>query len=252
MGWCVFRAGLVAACALFYCGASQAREWLAVGTYFPQVYEQAADGSFTGLAPALLREMAGELGEQLRFELHPWARAQRMVELGQADILIGPYRTAEREQRFAFAAEPFYRDHLVFFAQRDRVALWQGDYAALRGRRLAVVRGWTYGNRFETAREYLQPTTVESVRNGLRMLAAGRIDLLASNARNTRPPLHELGLQQQIVELTPLIDVQRGYFAFPRDAAHQALRRDIDRTFASFVDSGRLARLAGQLGVSVP
>lgn len=252
MGWCLIRVVLATAFSLLFCGGAHAREWLAVGTHFPQLYERAADGSFTGLAPTVLRELAGELGVQVRFELHPWARAQYMVELGQADILVGPYRTAEREGRFSFAAEPFYQDHLVFFAQRDREALWRGDYAALRGRRLAVVRGWTYGLRFEAARGYLQPITVESVSNGLRMLAAGRIDLLASNARNTQPPLRELGLQGRIVELAPLIDVQRGYFAFPRDAEHQRLRHDIDRAFANFVESGRLARLTGQLGVGAP
>lgn len=252
MGWRLPRVLLLAACGLLFGNVSQAREWLVVGTHFPQVYEQAGDGRFTGLAPALLRELAGELGAELHFELYPWARAQRMVELGQADILVGPYRTAEREARFAFAEAPFYQDRIVFFAHRERAVAWHGDYAALQGRRLAVVRGWTYGRRFEAERGHLQPVTVESVHNGLRMLAAGRIDLLASNARNTQPQLLELGLQEQIVELAPLIDVQRGYFAFPRDAAHEQLRRSIDRAFATFVESGQLARLASQLGVSVP
>ena len=48
-------------------------------------------------------------------------RAQAMVEAGLADILVGPYRTPERERRFAFAARPFYRDHMVFTALGDAV-----------------------------------------------------------------------------------------------------------------------------------
>ncbi|MEO4046795.1 transporter substrate-binding domain-containing protein [Pseudomonas sp. CAU 1711] len=223
-----------------------------MGTHFPRVYEQSEAGEFVGLGPAILRQLAEELGGGLRFELHPWARAQLMVESGQADILVGPYRTAEREARFAFAAAPFYEDRILFYALRERKLHWRGDYAQLRGLRIAVVRGWAYGERFEAEREQLQPVTVETVRNGLLMLQAGRIDLLASNQRNTRPHLLDFDLDARVGELRPLIDVQRGYFAFPRDAAHGELRRRFDRAFARLVESGRLARLAAPLGVDLP
>ena len=251
------RRTLLCACLLglwscLYGGLTQAREWLVVGTSFPQVYEQNAAGDFTGLAPSVLRQLAAELGGELRFELYPWARAQRMVELGQADILVGPYRTAEREARFAFAEEPFYQDRIVFYARRNHEPAWDGDYASLRGKRIAVVRGWIYGSQFEEVRGRLRPVTVETVRNGLRMLQAGRIDLLASNQRNTRPHMLALGLEEQIGELIPLIDVQRGFFAFPRDDAHAELRQRFDRAFERLVESGQLARLAAPLGVSVP
>ncbi|MDD0845215.1 substrate-binding periplasmic protein [Pseudomonas sp. Gutcm_11s] len=242
---------LLMLCCGVFAGVSAARELLVVGTSFPQVYERDASGDFTGLAPAVLRRLAAELGGELRFELYPWARAQRMVEHGEADILVGPYRTAEREARFAFAAEPFYQDRILFYARIDRRADWDGDYASLAGRRVAVVRGWIYGRQFEDARARLQPVTVESVSNGLRMLAAGRIDLLASNQRNTQPYL-TAPLQQTVAELLPLIDVQRGYFAFPRDPDHDRLRERFDRAFDELVASGQLARLAAPLGVSVP
>jgi polar amino acid transport system substrate-binding protein len=229
-----------------------AREWLVVGTHFPQVYEQDESGEFHGLAPAILRRLAPELGAELRFELYPWARAQLMVELGQADILVGPYRSAEREVRFAFAATPFYQDRILFYARRERMPHWDGDYAGLQGQRIAVVRGWAYGSQFEAARASLHPITVETVRNGLLMLQAGRIDLLASNQRNTQPHLRDLGLREQVAELQPLIDVQRGYFAFPRDAAHGELRQRFDLAFARLVESGQLARLAVPYGVNLP
>lgn len=246
---CTLLAGLLL---LLCCTPIQAREWLVVGTYFPQVFERSETGDFTGLAPAVLRQLAAELGGQPRFEIYPWARAQRMVELGQADILIGPYRTAERETRFAFAAEPFYQDRIVFYARRQAGLSWNGDLASLQAQRIAVVRGWIYGERFEAARPRLQLDMVESVPNGLRMLLAGRIELLATNLRNTRPHLAELQPADQLVQLEPQIDVQQGYFAFPRDAAHVALRERFDRGFRRLVVSGELARLAGALGVSIP
>lgn len=242
-------------CAVLCClsaGQAAARELQVVGTYFPRIYEQAEDGRFTGLGPVVLEALAGSLRSKLRFELHPWARAQYMVEQGEADILVGPYRTSEREQRFAFAAEPFYQDRILFYARNDRAQPWAGDYDDLIGLRVAVVRGWVYGTRFEAVRERLQPIPVENVENGLRMLMAGRIDLLASNQRNTVPRLAALNLQASVRELEPLIDIQRGYFAFPRDAAHVELRQQFDEAFQHLIESGTLQRLAAPLEVSVP
>lgn len=248
--WC--RVLLLGLCVGALTAQAQPREWLVVGTPFPQIFEQGDDGDVHGLAPAILRQIAAQLGAELRFELYPWTRAQRMVELGQADILVGPYRTAEREARFAFAAAPFYQDRIVFYVRGDKRTTWNGDYASLGNRRLAVVRGWIYGSRFEARRADLHPVAVETVRNGLRMLDAGRIDLLASNQRNTVPLLQALGLRGRIVELAPLIDVQRGYFAFPRGPGHDPLRQRFDQAFAALVASGELARLATPLGVNVP
>lgn len=237
---------------LLCCTPLQARDWLVVGAAFPQVFELGESGQFTGLAPAILRQLESDLQGHLRFEIYPWARAQRMVEQGQADILIGPYRTAEREQRFAFSAEPFYQDRIVFYARRQSGLSWNGDFASLRAHRIAVIRGWIYGSRFEVARTGMQLDVVESVPNGLRMLMVGRIELLATNQRNTRPHLAALQLGEQLIQLEPPIDRQQGYFAFPRDVAHVALREQFDRSFRRMVSSGELARLAGQLSVEIP
>ena len=229
-----------------------AREWLAVGTNFPQVFEQGAEDEYRGLAVNVLHQALDTLGDRVRFELHPWARAQYMVEQGQADILIGPYKTAEREMRFAFSAMAFYRDRVVFYGHRDRLPQWRGDYQALPGRPIGVVRAWSYGDQFVQAKSALDLVTVESVENGMRMLSLGRLQLLASNQRNSRPVLLKLGLLDEIVELDPPISLEDGYFAFPRLASHDALRRDFDRALEGMIEKGELARLAKRWQVRIP
>ena len=231
---------------------AQAREWLAVGTNFPLVFEQGAEDEYRGLAVSVLHQALDTLGDRVRFELHPWARAQYMVEQGQADILIGPYKTAEREARFAFSARAFYRDRVVFYGRRDRLPAWNGDYQVLPGRPIGVVRAWSYGDQFVQAKPFLDLVTVESVENGLKMLSLGRLQLLASNQRNSRPVLLRLGLLDEIVELDPPISLEDGYFAFPRLASHDALRRDFDRALEEMIENGELVRLAKRWQVQIP
>jgi len=244
------RLSLACCCALLI-APLEARELLAIGSNFPGVFEQHSSG-YRGLATSVLRQALEPLGYQVRFELHPWARAQHMVAQGQGDILIGPYKNAEREALFAFSARPFYRDHTVFYHQRGRFLYWHGDYQQLLGRRIGVVRAWVYGARFDSRREQLELITVEGVENGLKMLSAGRLDLLASNQRNTQPVLLALGLSDELEQLEPSIDLQDGYFAFPREERYRPLREAFDQALQQMIEQGRLAQLAADWQVEIP
>ena len=244
--------GVLAACLALWVGLASGREILAVGTSFPGVFERTSSGEYRGLATSVLTIALKSMGHSVRFELYPWARAQRMVEQGQADVLIGPYRNPQRETRFAFAADAFYRDRIVFYRNASHHPHWSGSYHELKDQRIGVVRGWAYGTDFDSARWQLDLVTVESVENGLRMLSIGRLELLASNQRNTRQLLQELGLADEITQHEQEIDVQDGYFAFPRLASHQPLREAFDRAFRQMIDQGRLATLAAYWQVDIP
>lgn len=233
-------------------GAAQARELLAVGTHFPRIIEWDAKGQPRGLAVDLLTKAAAQQGHTLRFEALPWARAQLMVEQGQADVLIGPYRSPERLARFLFSQLAFYEDALVFYASPAKAPLWNGDWARLSGRSVGLVLGWTYGGALEQARSSLLISNPGDVATGLRMLQRGRIELLASNERNTAPVLETLGLTQQFQALQPPIAVQAGHFAYPRTSQGEELRQALDRSLESLRISGVLRDLARQWGVRIP
>jgi polar amino acid transport system substrate-binding protein len=233
---------------------AQAHELLVVGTDFPRIYETAAEagGRPTGLGVDLLLLAAARMGHSLRFEVYPWLRAQALVERGQADILVGPYRTPDRELRYSFSPQAFYEDKLVFYVRREQSGLWHGDYAALAGRPVGQVQGWAYGERFEQARAGLRISTPRDVATGLQMLLRGRIDLLASNERNTEPVLQRLGLGQQLQLSGPPIGLLRGHFAFPHDARGQALRKALDQAMSALRANGELAALSRRWKVKIP
>lgn len=61
-----------------------------------------------------------------------------------------------------------------------------------------------------------------------------------------------MNLGGTVVPLKRIIDVQDGYFAFPRRVDHDGLRVKFNRAFNNMVEQGELARLAGKLGVNIP
>lgn len=233
-------------------GHACAREVLVVGAHFERVFERRADGEFVGMGPDIVRQVARRTKDSVRFELYPWARAQAMVAQGLADILVGPYKSAERLERMSFSRSAFYRDDMVFYQLSGAGAAWQGDYAALEGKPIVVMNGWAYGTGFDAARPRLRISVANNVENGLLMLKHKHVALFASNRRNTEPVLAALKLGGQVEALGPVIEVQDGYFAFPKRPSHDALRASFDAAFDAMIESGELKRLGQRHDVDIP
>jgi len=238
--------------ALLCCLPAAARDLLVIGTHFERVYERGQEGEIVGLGPEVVRLIAQRLGHRAIFELYPWARAQALVAQGKADILVGPYKTLERQQLMSFSRLPFYQDQMVFYVRKGTMQDWSGDYAALSEQRIAIVNGWSYGATFDRARPQLRLDVVNSVDSGLKMLAAQHAQMFASNRRNTEPVLGRLGMSGQVAMLPRVIEVQDGFFAFPKRPAADALRKEFDAEFQRLVDSGELKRLGLRHEVNVP
>ncbi|HYD60129.1 MAG TPA: transporter substrate-binding domain-containing protein [Noviherbaspirillum sp.] len=232
--------------------AAQARELRVAGTHFARVFELAPNGEYTGLGADLIREIARRTGDTVRFAIYPWVRAQALVERGEADILIGPYKTPEREARFAFSDRAFYQDRMLFYVRTGAQMRWDGDYDTLRGRQIAAVHGWVYGAMFDRLRDTIQMQNVQTLENGLMMLVHGRIEMLATNQRNTEDLLLRLDLTGKVQPILPPIAVQDGYFAFPKSPQYGSLRATFNEVFNSMVNSGELARLARKHDVHIP
>jgi polar amino acid transport system substrate-binding protein len=224
------------------------RELLVVGSHFARVYER-ADGNFTGLATDILRAIAPSLGQPLHFDLVPWARAQSMVAKGQADLLVGPYKSPERMALFSFSGRSFYLDEMVFYARADDVFAWDGSFESLRKKRIVCINGWAYGQAFDAARSHLHLNVTNSVEAGLAMLAHGRVDLFATNRRNTEGVVPLLDLDGKVAPLDHIITTQRGYFAFPKLPEYDAALARFDRAFNAFVDAGELQKLGRRANV---
>jgi len=230
---------------------AQARELLAVGAQFERVFDYKSNGDYTGLGAELLRLMAARTGNTVRFRMVPWARAQAMPVQGQADILIGPYKTPERMANMLFSTQPFYQDQIVFYTRQESGFLWEGDYAALKNRRVVLLNGWAYGADWERIRPGLQVSVANSVENGVRMLAHNHVDVFISNRRNTDPVIARLGYEKQIKALPKVIDIQNGYFAFPRSPESDNLRMQFDQELNKLIGSGELRNLGRRFDWSV-
>lgn len=179
---------------------------MAMEQWPPYVYldtrEQAA-----GLDLELARAILHEAGCTLRIlpEL-PTVRRQRLFELGEVSLLLAATDTPER-RRLARFSLPYRYESVAVFTTADKLARYRrlGSMGAIARQHVGLLApraGW-YGRDYERLLPALAATgqlsTFNTVQQGVRMLAAGRADLILGDAGALH---HEA--RQQGVALAPL------------------------------------------------
>jgi polar amino acid transport system substrate-binding protein len=106
------------------------------------------DGQPRGVYPLLLRTLFTQLDVPLRIVCLPWPRA--LAGLDRAEHGVGGlYATAERQARHDFS-QALHIETVKVFARRGALRLFD-RIDDLRGLRVGVLRGWSYGDSFDAA-----------------------------------------------------------------------------------------------------
>ncbi|MFY7865641.1 substrate-binding periplasmic protein [Roseateles sp.] len=147
-----------------------------------------------------VKQMLTLIGEaaQIDWQIQPlpWARAMLSAERGEL-MAFGVSRTPAREQVFEFS-DPIFVNHVWMVVRRDQ-ALEYRSLADLKGRTLCVSRGISYGASFEAARGHLFKVELADgdLNTRVRMLMAGRCDVMLSSHRSAQPWLFSRLLREQ-------------------------------------------------------
>jgi len=171
----------------------------------------APDGSYTGYLPELLRELSDRAGLRVRYvPTHDWADAQKRMEAGEADLLVGASRTPEREALYVFG-DPLLSVRAVVFGRAD---FQPGDRAEAR----YVLAGYSDDKIARQRFPKAQFVEAGSIDEALGLIVAGAADATVGNPVIIGYAARQRGYSQ-LRALGPLSDQER--------AIHFAARRSI-------------------------
>ncbi len=201
-------------------------------------------GKLQGLAPDVVRQVFGALGHEVRMEaVGNWKRCLLEVKEGRLDIVVAAYRTIEREQRLAFAAEPLVADPIVLFVRRDRQFPFT-QWSDLEGKTVGLLLGDSFGERFDRfAEAHLKVERVSSSEQNVRKLVLGRIDFMPVGLRTWGLQGQRLDYASEIARLPQALVTEHYYIAVRRGSRLQPLLADIDRRLHAMHEDGSLQRL---------
>jgi polar amino acid transport system substrate-binding protein len=222
---------------------------------YPPLIHQVADGPPQGLAVEIVNRVFRNMGDTMRVEIFPWARALAMTSQGNADCIFTLYHAPERERYLDYSNETLIPQIVYFYARKGVLVDFDGDMASIKGFSVGTAHQINYGPKFEQARPRLNIDEAPTIEQNFMKLARGRVDLVPSNlytASSTLALASMKGYADRIVKLPVPVESVMSYIAFPKSKKLTALRDRFDAELRKFVLSGEYHRLLQCYNIDIP
>lgn len=191
-----------------------------------------------GLYFDLLRAAAALAQWPLQFANVPSARALRMMQEGEADLMVGPLRRPDREAYLHYSQVTLPAEDKAVYTRPGAPALQR--LAQLQGLRVGVRRGQRYGGGFDTL-SGVERVELDSYESAFQMLSLGRLDAVLAPQRLARLALLRLGLdlREQALQWPG----ETPYLVLARRSPWLARVDEIERGFRALHRSGEAVRI---------
>jgi polar amino acid transport system substrate-binding protein len=236
-------------CALFalalgaMAGLAQAETIIAIDHANPPFMYQ-RDGQPKGLYPVLVQGVFKHAGIAVSIQAMPWKRALMKAENAQSGI-AGIYKTAQRAEIFDYS-QPIFEEKLIVYVRQDK-AFQFTQVSDLYGKRVGVIRGWSYTEALDEAIKSGSIAASENVSDeaNFKKLASGRLDAVIAIELSGQQIIQQLQLANMLA-LQPALSINPTYLIFAKKAQQQALLQRFDQSLAEMAADGSLAELVQQ------
>ena len=201
-------------------------------------------GDAVGLYPALIRAALGRCHDHVRVQAKPWKRA--FVEIDKAQAGVGGLcRNAERLAKYDFS-DPIYVENIAVFYRTVQPFDFR-TVADLYGKRVGVLRGWSYGDDFDVAKRNGSIATeeVSSDRSNFLKLTDGRLDAVLAIEESGQAAMAASGLHG-IEQANAYLASYPVYLAFSKKAAKSDLLVCFNKALAEMKQDGAFERIVRQ------
>jgi polar amino acid transport system substrate-binding protein len=219
--------------AVAFSGIAHAASEIAVDVADPPfMYE--ADGHATGLYPTLIAEAYRRIGIAVSLQAMPWKRALEGADEARSGV-GGLYKTTDRLEKYDYSEKLFDEVLEVYVRKGEGFAFATPD--DLKGRTIGVIRGWSYGDAFDTARRRGLFTVEEAAGDdqNFAVLAAGHIECILAIRQAAAAMIAARHLEGRVEALARPLSINPAYLAFNKSSD----KRDELRQFDAAIDAMR-------------
>ena len=202
------------------------------------------EGKAAGIYPAVIAAAMGRAGIDVVLQTRPWKRALNEMEQGKAGV-GGIYKTDERLLKYDFSVPIRLENVAVYFNRASPVNC--ETLAGLNGKRVGVLLGWSYGDRFDEARKSGK-FLVEGVSNdraNLLKLTAGRLDAVLSIEESASAVIATERLSN-LDQCQTYLAPNPAYLAFAKQAKRADLLDRFNKSIDAMKQDGSLEKIVLQ------
>ena len=202
------------------------------------------EGKVSGVYPAVIVATMKKAGIAVTLEAKPWKRALAEIDEGKAGV-GGIYRTAERAQKYDFS-DPILTENIAVYFNRSKPIEFKA-LTDLNGKKVGVIRGWSYGDAFDAARNAgaISVEEVTSDRANLMKLAEGRLDAVLAIEESGKAAIAAAKLGN-IDQAKTFLASNRAHLAFAKSAKQTELLGKFNKAIAAMKQDGSLDKIVLQ------
>ncbi|QFU23918.1 transporter substrate-binding domain-containing protein [Shewanella eurypsychrophilus] len=217
-------------------------------------YHFTQDENVEGISIRIIEEAFRRIDTPIEFKAIPWSRALNWLKTGQIDVMVGVFRTAEREVYIDYSNMPLSKAQIHLFVTEGADIKYSEDLTLLSHLSFGVKKDFSYGPYFDdlVAQKKLTKLNVDvGIPQLLVKLCTGVTDIVVGERRNTEYVFNQLSKQtypqlercKQIIALTPAIDARLAYLAFSKQNQLNYIRVQFDEAMKSMKQDGSLHRI---------
>ena len=208
-------------------------------------YSWQESGNAKGIQIQIVNSIFKNAHIELELIYLPFKRAYQNVKAGKIDGLFNFYQTPERLQWFDYSVG-FIENPLVIFKKTDRLV----DIKNLTGLKVGVMRGYTYGSKFDNATHFTR-YIVDSHESAFLLLQKNRIDVYPCDYRVGNWHIEKLALQKEIDSISQPLKIMEGHIGFTKNV-HQKNIQMINKAIKQMIKSGEIDKIIKQPYAAIP
>lgn len=215
--------------------------------WYPYTYQY--KGYAYGLEIEIFKAVMKSMDLDYEFRAHPWARCLHSLKTGEADVLISLLKTREREKYTYYPKNYISISRTVFFTTTHNKLKFNGSYEELKGYSIGVVRGFSYGDAFDSAK-YLKKDPANNTELLIKKLLIGRNHLAAENQIVVSALAHNMGVDDKIRFLGTPIHTKRLYVGFSKIKGLKQMCENFSESLGRFKKSRLYRSILKKYGLS--
>jgi polar amino acid transport system substrate-binding protein len=210
---------------------------LAVDEANPPFMYKDDTGKAAGLYPEMAKVIFEKIGSEVNVLPYPWKRVLQLSEAGEVGV-IGIYKNDKRLEIYDYS-EALFDDKIMVYTKADTTFAFAGT-ADLKGKKVGVINGWSYGSDFDQLKESGELTAEGTSADELnfKKLNAGRLDCLLAIEQSGDAIIKKLNLTDKITKVTPPLVVNSTYLVFAKSSNQQELLDKINQAISDMKGDG--------------
>jgi len=203
-------------------------------------YEYEENNQPAGIVVRIVKKIFKRVEIPLTLKHLPFKRARKDVKSGKYDGLFILYKTPEREKIYDYT-EPVVYSPLVFFTRKDSEIVFNGKLSDLKGLKIGVFHGYTYGSEFDNFPDFTLDSAT-SHRSNMIKLKGKRTDAYICDRAVGIYSSHIAGTVNDLKILPKPLKTMELYMVFTK-GKHLATIEKINPIIKEMNDSGEMNRL---------